>query len=36
MVGNGEGLDQVAAWLNDQPGAADHWVVSTRSTSSRR
>ena len=28
MVGNGEGLDQVAAWLNDQPGAADHWVVS--------
>jgi hypothetical protein len=28
MVGNGEGLDQVAAWLNDQPGAADHWIVS--------
>jgi len=28
MVGNGEGLDQVAAWLNAQPGAADHWVVS--------
>jgi 4-amino-4-deoxy-L-arabinose transferase-like glycosyltransferase len=28
MVGNGEGLDQVAAWLNDQPGAADLWVVS--------
>jgi hypothetical protein len=28
MVGNGEGLDQVAAWLNDRPGAADQWVVS--------
>jgi hypothetical protein len=28
MVGNGEGLDQVAQWLNDQPGAADQWVVS--------
>jgi hypothetical protein len=28
MVGNGEGLDQVAAWLNEQPGAAEQWVVS--------
>ena len=28
MVGNGEGLDQVAAWLNEQPGAPDHWIVS--------
>ena len=29
MVGNGEGLDQVAEWLNAQPGRrADHWVVS--------
>jgi hypothetical protein len=28
MVGNGEGLDQVASWLNDRPGAADHWIVS--------
>jgi len=28
MVGNGEGLDQVADWLNAQPGAADLWVVS--------
>jgi hypothetical protein len=28
MVGNGEGLEQVAAWLNAQPGAADQWVVS--------
>jgi hypothetical protein len=28
MVGNGEGLDQVATWLNAQPGAADLWVVS--------
>lgn len=28
MVGNGEGLDQVASWLNEQPGAADTWIVS--------
>ena len=28
MVGNGEGLDQVAAWLNARPNAADLWVVS--------
>jgi hypothetical protein len=28
MVGNGEGLDQVAAWLNARPDAADLWVVS--------
>jgi hypothetical protein len=28
MVGNGEGLDQVAAWLNARPNAADQWVVS--------
>ena len=28
MVGNGEGLDQVAAWLNQQPNAPDQWVVS--------
>jgi hypothetical protein len=28
MVGNGEGLDQVAAWLNDRPGAPDLWIVS--------
>jgi hypothetical protein len=28
MVGNGEGLDEVAAWLNAEPGAADLWVVS--------
>jgi hypothetical protein len=28
MVGNGEGLDQVADWLNSQPNAADLWVVS--------
>ncbi|HZO28854.1 MAG TPA: glycosyltransferase family 39 protein [Chloroflexota bacterium] len=28
MVGNGEGLDQVAEWLNAQPGAPDHWIVS--------
>jgi 4-amino-4-deoxy-L-arabinose transferase-like glycosyltransferase len=28
MVGNGEGLDQVASWLNDRPGAADHWIIA--------
>jgi hypothetical protein len=28
MVGNGEGLDQVATWLNAQPNAADLWVIS--------
>lgn len=28
MVGNGEGLDQVAAWLNSQPDAENLWVVS--------
>jgi hypothetical protein len=28
MVGNGEGLDQVAAWLNAQPNARDLWVTS--------
>jgi hypothetical protein len=28
MVGNGEGLDQVADWLNARPGAADLWIVS--------
>jgi 4-amino-4-deoxy-L-arabinose transferase-like glycosyltransferase len=28
MVGNGEGLDQVADWLNSRPNAADLWVVS--------
>ncbi|MCC7372241.1 MAG: glycosyltransferase family 39 protein [Chloroflexi bacterium] len=28
MVGNGEGLDQVATWLNAQPNAQDQWVVS--------
>ena len=28
MVGNGEGLDQVASWLNDRPNAADLHVVS--------
>ena len=28
MVGNGEGLDQVAAWLNARPDAADLWVIS--------
>src|SRR5262249_23546735 len=25
MVGNGEGLDPVARWLNAQPGASDLW-----------
>ncbi|MDP8922329.1 MAG: glycosyltransferase family 39 protein [Chloroflexota bacterium] len=28
MVGNGEGLDQVARWLNDRPNAAELYVVS--------
>jgi hypothetical protein len=28
MVGNGEGLDQVAAWLNAQPNAQNLWVES--------
>ena len=28
MVGNGEGLDRVAAWLNAQPRAEDQWIVS--------
>ncbi len=28
MVGNGEGLDQVARWLNGQPNAENLWVVS--------
>ncbi len=28
MVGNGEGLDQVARWLNAQPNAENLWVVS--------
>jgi 4-amino-4-deoxy-L-arabinose transferase-like glycosyltransferase len=28
MVGNGEGLDQVAAWLNARPNAENQWVVS--------
>jgi hypothetical protein len=28
MVGNGEGLDQVAAWLNAQPDAENLWVAS--------
>jgi hypothetical protein len=28
MVGNGEGLEQVAAWLNARPNAGDLWVVS--------
>jgi hypothetical protein len=28
MVGNGEGLDQVAVWLNARPDAADLWVIS--------
>jgi hypothetical protein len=28
MVGNGEGLDQVAAWLNARPNASDLWIVS--------
>jgi hypothetical protein len=28
MVGNGEGLDQVATWLNAQPNASDLWVIS--------
>jgi 4-amino-4-deoxy-L-arabinose transferase-like glycosyltransferase len=28
MVGNGEGLDQVAAWLNERSGADDAWVVA--------
>jgi hypothetical protein len=28
LVGNGEGLDQVATWLNARPDAADLWVVS--------
>jgi hypothetical protein len=28
MVGNGEGLEQVADWLNSRPNAADLWVVS--------
>jgi hypothetical protein len=28
MVGNGEGLDQVAAWLNARPDAENLWVIS--------
>lgn len=28
MVGNGEGLDQAAAWLNAQPEAGQLWVAS--------
>ncbi len=28
MVGNGEGLDQVARWLNERPNAENLWVVS--------
>jgi 4-amino-4-deoxy-L-arabinose transferase-like glycosyltransferase len=28
MVGNGEGLDQVAEWLNAQPNARDLWITS--------
>ncbi|MFN8636383.1 MAG: phospholipid carrier-dependent glycosyltransferase [Chloroflexota bacterium] len=28
MVGNGEGLDQVARWLNARPNAPDLWVIS--------
>jgi hypothetical protein len=28
MVGNGEGLDQVAKWLNARPDAENLWVVS--------
>jgi len=28
MIGNGEGLDQVAGWLNARPNAADLWVES--------
>ncbi|MCC6179054.1 MAG: glycosyltransferase family 39 protein [Chloroflexi bacterium] len=28
MVGNGEGLDQVARWLNDRPNADNLWIVS--------
>ena len=28
MVGNGEGLDQVAGWLNSRPDAEKLWVVS--------
>ncbi|MFN8521709.1 MAG: glycosyltransferase family 39 protein [Chloroflexota bacterium] len=28
MVGNGEGLDVVAEWLNARPNAADQWVVA--------
>jgi hypothetical protein len=27
MVGNGEGMDQVAAWIRGQPNAADLWTV---------
>jgi 4-amino-4-deoxy-L-arabinose transferase-like glycosyltransferase len=27
MVGNGEGLDQAARWLNDQPDASNLWVA---------
>ena len=28
MVGNGEGLDLAADWLNAQPGAGDLWVAA--------